>query len=337
MTTALEEFIDEVVGGLSDGTSPKVLVLPSGLMSSGKTTTINEVIESVKNANVDIPLSRHESDNFRNIMTTYKLVPGSWAQEIDDPHNATIGDVIEWTSESQEDLDHEVDWDAEVEDVVPRPKVYDLLGEWTLNSEGITLYDGSNDRNHETIKEAAKLDSDVILSFQPVADDAWQRYIEPWDGDPEEFLKQAGEFVDIYGDVLEEDLEYIQELEQLAGNPQEYRGNREDSLNPLMEDLSRVMSQPDEYVTPYTNNERFREEVESLKQSSGRLAELAENIQQQDETKQLAEQLAEEYSSVDLYYVEDITSEGENRYGHEMREPHGTAEDLGEKVKNRAT
>nr|EGQ40514.1 MAG: hypothetical protein J07AB56_12440 [Candidatus Nanosalinarum sp. J07AB56] len=63
------------------------------------------------------------------------------------------------------------------------------------------------------------------------------------------WLEKAGKFVDIYGDVLEKDLrlDHMGDLVDMAENPQEYRRNREESLNPLMEDLSRIMNQPGEH------------------------------------------------------------------------------------------
>lgn len=331
MATAVEEFTDEIVGDLADDTSPEVLVLPSGIISSGKTTTVDGIVEYLDGARVGGEVSRHESDDFRWKMLEYGIVPESW-EEDEYPDSATIEQAVKWTSESEEGSEYDIDWDAEVEQVVSRDKVYEMLGDWTLNSQGVTLYDGSNDRNHPLIRKAAQLDSDVLVSVQPVADDAWRRYIEDWGGDPEEFLEEAGDFLDSYGDMLNQDpgLDYMEELEEMAEDPQRCRRNREESLNPLMEDLSRIMNQPAKYL-----GEQYADVVDSLKQYSGRLEEFAENIQQQDETIEEVESL----DRVELYYVadEDATSEEEARYGHREEPADGDPEDLGGVVEQRAT
>jgi hypothetical protein len=339
VTTTIEEFKGDVVGDLSCDTSPEALVLPSGLMSSGKTTTVDGIIEYLKeseDSEVNEEVSRHESDDFRWRMLGHGIVPESWEKD-EYPEDAALEEVVEWTSESEEGSEHDIDWDARVEDVIPRDEVYGMLGDWTLNSEGIALYDGSNDRNHPLIREAAQLDSDVVVSVQPVLDDAWQRYIEDWGGDSKGFLEKAGDFVDIYGDVLEKNLrlDHVEDLKDMTQDPQAYVQSREESLNPLMEDLSRIMNQPGKYLREqYADDERFRNEVDSLKQYSGRLEELAENIDQQDETIRLAESL----DGVEVYCVadKDATS-GEARCGHREKPADGGPEHLGRVLEQKAT
>jgi hypothetical protein len=330
VTTTVEEFNRDVVGDPSSDTSPEALGLFSGLMSSGKTTSVDEIIEYLKeseDSEVNEEVSRHESDEFRWEMLEYGIVPESWEKE-EYPEDATLEEAVERTSESEEGSEHDIDRDAEVEDVVTSQEVYEMLGDWTLNSEGIALYDGSVDRNHELVEQAAELDSNVVLAVQPVLDDAWRKYIEDWGGDSEEFLEKAGDFVDIYGDVLEKNLrlDHVEELKDMAENPHAYVQSREESLNPLMEDLSRIMNQPGKYLREqYADDERFRDEVDSLKQYSGRLGELAENIDQQDETIRLAESL----DGVEVYCVADRdATSGEARYGNQERPSTGDPEGL---------
>jgi hypothetical protein len=334
VTTTVEEFRRDVVGDTSDDASPEALVLPSGLMSSGKTTTVDDVIEYLEDSEVDEEISRYESDDFRWEMLERGIVPKSWEKE-EYPDDATLEQGVEWTSESEESSEHDIDWGAEIDEVVPRDEVYEMLGSWTLNSEGVALYDGSNDRNHPLIRKAAKLDSDVTVPVQPVADDAWRRYVEDWGGDTEELFEEVRRFADIYGDMLEGHLgsERVEDLRNLGEGTCAPENGGEDFPISLMQDISNIMNRPGRYQGRYADSEKFNSRVESMKRYSGRLGEFAENIQQQHETIKLAEDL----DGVEAYYIDDITGEGKNRYGRRVRHADGSAEDLGRKLERELT
>jgi hypothetical protein len=121
----------------------------------------------------------------------------------------------------------------------------------------------------------------------------------------------------------------------MTQDPQAYVQSREESLNPLMEDLSRIMNQPDKHLREqYADDERFRDEVNSLREYSGRLEEFAENIQQQHKTIELAEGL--EGISV-LYVADKDKTSGEARYGYQEKSADGGPEHLGRILEQKAT
>jgi|GEM_PF-6946337 hypothetical protein len=173
------------------------------------------------------------------------------------------------------------------------------------------------------------------MFIHPARNDAGFDYVDDWGGSVEEVLKGFDKLLDEYAEVFNEELDWSAEevaeaAAEAARSSENYRKEQRKYLGPLLEEIGRIMSTPEQYV-----DEQY-EDLEGLKrglrdhveQYSGRLGDLHKHLRQQERSIVMGE----EHEDINTLYVANRDAEGDARYGTHEASPDGSREELSRRI-----